>query len=80
MDNPNVALSEIDGKVIENTVTDMLAEQMPGTDHYTREELTELVRCIHEETKREVLSRRLRAVNATAYFWRRIVEELTVAR
>jgi hypothetical protein len=67
---------EMAERAIRGTVEGMIAEQMPGTEGRTREELIEIVRRVHYETRELVFSRRMRAADATAYEFRRYVEEL----
>jgi hypothetical protein len=63
-------------RAIVGTVDGMIAEQMPGTEGRSRDELIEIVRRVHYETRELVFSRRMRAADATAYEFRRYVEEL----
>ena len=67
---------EMEERAILGTVQDMIDEKMPGTEGRTREELIEIVRRVHAETKELVYARKMRAADAANHEFRRYVEEL----
>ena len=69
-----------DREIIESIVRDLIAETMPGTEGKSREELEEVVTRVHLETVERVLARELGAIDAPAYEWRRVIEELKKSR
>ncbi len=74
--NPNLNPATVNELVVAGTVEGMIAEGMPGTEGRSREELIEIVGRVHGETSARVFSGKMRAADAHAYEWRRIVEEL----
>lgn len=76
MINPNLNPAIVNELVIAGTVEGMIAEGMPGTEGRSREELVEIVGRVHGETSALVFSGKMRAADAHAYEWKRIVEEL----
>jgi hypothetical protein len=74
--NPNITLRQFDEPAIEGTVNDLIADNFPGTEGRTREEIEAVVRAVHEETVQLVLARELRAADAAAYEFRRYLEGL----
>jgi len=79
MIHPNVSPEMMNDLVVAGTVEGMLAEKMPGTEGRTREELIEIVQKVHGETSALVFSGKMRAADAHAYEWKRIVEELAAS-
>lgn len=75
--NPNVSHQQIVETVVQNTVDDMIREGLPGIEGRSREELVTIVRRVHDETEKLVFSRQMPASEASAYEWRRFVEELS---
>jgi hypothetical protein len=69
-----------DEELIDSMVNDLIAENMPGTEGRSRDELESVVRSVHEETVARVIERDLAAVDAPAYEWRRVIEELKKPR
>ena len=76
MVNPNISLRQFSEEVIQGTVEGLIAEQFPGTEGRTRDEIVAVVRAVHEETIQKVESREMRAADAAAYEYKRYREEL----
>jgi len=76
MDNPNISRQRLDELAIEGTVEGIIAEQMPGAEGKSRDQLIAIVRRVHNETVRKVMARNLAPTEAYSHEWKRIVEEL----
>lgn len=74
MINPDLNRAIVNELVIAGTVEGMIAEGI-GTERRSREELVEIVGRVHGETSARVFSGKMRAADAHACEWKRIVEE-----
>lgn len=80
MDYPRIIAQlptdEMEERAVRGTAEGMLADGFPGTEGLSLEQVIEVVRRVHDETRKLVYSRQMRAADAGAYEYRRYLEEL----